>query len=209
MASLLGRISRFRSRENALQRFRDEVFDLLIIGGGITGAATARDAALARTESRGRRAQGFRLRHFFAQLQAHPRRASLSPEFRVPPGFRGVGRARAAAPHDPHDGAAPAVFPAGLQGRQERSRSAGHGALALRPARVVPYAGLPSEPFARQDARAMPFLSKTGLKAVSATTMPRCGTTCWQSRHCARRMREARRSPITPKPWGRSGRTIG
>lgn len=43
MASLSAEFS-FRSRENTLQRFRDEVFDLLIIGGGITGAATARDA---------------------------------------------------------------------------------------------------------------------------------------------------------------------
>lgn len=36
----------FRTREEALRRFRDEAFDLLIIGGGITGAATARDAAM-------------------------------------------------------------------------------------------------------------------------------------------------------------------
>jgi glycerol-3-phosphate dehydrogenase len=34
----------FRSRQEALKRFRNESFDLLIIGGGITGAATARDA---------------------------------------------------------------------------------------------------------------------------------------------------------------------
>jgi glycerol-3-phosphate dehydrogenase len=34
----------FRSRETALKRFGDEVFDLLVIGGGITGAAVARDA---------------------------------------------------------------------------------------------------------------------------------------------------------------------
>ena len=34
----------FRTREAALKRFKDEVFDLLVIGGGITGAATARDA---------------------------------------------------------------------------------------------------------------------------------------------------------------------
>lgn len=34
----------FRSRETALRRFKNEVFDLLIIGGGITGAAVARDA---------------------------------------------------------------------------------------------------------------------------------------------------------------------
>jgi glycerol-3-phosphate dehydrogenase len=34
----------FRSRAQSIQRFRDEVFDLLIIGGGITGAAVARDA---------------------------------------------------------------------------------------------------------------------------------------------------------------------
>lgn len=35
----------FRTREDSLNRFRNEVFDILIIGGGITGAAVARDAA--------------------------------------------------------------------------------------------------------------------------------------------------------------------
>lgn len=34
----------FQSRQKALERFRNETFDLLVIGGGITGAATARDA---------------------------------------------------------------------------------------------------------------------------------------------------------------------
>ena len=34
----------FRTREEALRRFREETFDLLVIGGGITGAGTARDA---------------------------------------------------------------------------------------------------------------------------------------------------------------------
>ena len=34
----------YRTRETALSRFQEEKFDLLIIGGGITGAATARDA---------------------------------------------------------------------------------------------------------------------------------------------------------------------
>ncbi|MGH7197705.1 MAG: glycerol-3-phosphate dehydrogenase/oxidase, partial [Candidatus Omnitrophota bacterium] len=35
----------FKTRQKALQRFREEKFDFLIIGGGITGAGTARDAA--------------------------------------------------------------------------------------------------------------------------------------------------------------------
>jgi glycerol-3-phosphate dehydrogenase len=35
----------YRTRAASLRKFRDEVFDLLIIGGGITGAAVARDAA--------------------------------------------------------------------------------------------------------------------------------------------------------------------
>src|SRR3990167_4101087 len=34
----------FKTRAMALDRMRSEEFDLLIIGGGITGAATARDA---------------------------------------------------------------------------------------------------------------------------------------------------------------------
>ncbi len=35
----------FRSRAEALRKFENEVFDILVIGGGITGAAAARDAA--------------------------------------------------------------------------------------------------------------------------------------------------------------------
>ncbi len=35
----------FRTREESLKRFREETFDLLIIGGGIIGASVARDAA--------------------------------------------------------------------------------------------------------------------------------------------------------------------
>ena len=35
----------FRARQQALVDFESEKFDLLVIGGGITGAATARDAA--------------------------------------------------------------------------------------------------------------------------------------------------------------------
>src|SRR3989338_921162 len=35
----------FRTRQGSLRRFREETFDLLIIGGGITGAGVARDAA--------------------------------------------------------------------------------------------------------------------------------------------------------------------
>lgn len=40
----LGEFS-FRTREAALRRLRSEVFDVLVVGGGITGAAVARDAA--------------------------------------------------------------------------------------------------------------------------------------------------------------------
>lgn len=35
----------YKTRQKNLERFRTETFDLLIIGGGITGAATAREAA--------------------------------------------------------------------------------------------------------------------------------------------------------------------
>ncbi len=34
----------FRTREKTIERFRNETFDLLVVGGGITGAAVARDA---------------------------------------------------------------------------------------------------------------------------------------------------------------------
>ncbi len=40
----LGEFS-FRTRDSSLQRLRREVFDVLVIGGGITGSAVARDAA--------------------------------------------------------------------------------------------------------------------------------------------------------------------
>src|SRR4051812_42107529 len=42
--SVLGEFS-YKTREKALQRFQSETFDVLVIGGGITGAAVARDAA--------------------------------------------------------------------------------------------------------------------------------------------------------------------
>jgi glycerol-3-phosphate dehydrogenase len=44
--SLTGAEFSFRTREAALSRLSSEQFDLLVIGGGITGAAAARDAAL-------------------------------------------------------------------------------------------------------------------------------------------------------------------
>ncbi|MGK5083943.1 glycerol-3-phosphate dehydrogenase/oxidase, partial [Bdellovibrionota bacterium FG-1] len=44
MATLSSEFS-FRSRTLSLKRFQEETFDLLVIGGGITGAAVARDAA--------------------------------------------------------------------------------------------------------------------------------------------------------------------
>jgi len=34
----------FKTRQRAIDRFKSEVFDLLIVGGGITGASVARDA---------------------------------------------------------------------------------------------------------------------------------------------------------------------
>ena len=35
----------FQNRQKSIERFKNEVFDLLVIGGGITGAAVARDAS--------------------------------------------------------------------------------------------------------------------------------------------------------------------
>ncbi len=43
MPNSVGEFS-FRTREKSLQRLKNETFDLLVIGGGITGAAVARDA---------------------------------------------------------------------------------------------------------------------------------------------------------------------
>jgi len=45
MPSSLGEFSH-RTRADSLRRFREEEFDFLVIGGGITGAAVARDAAM-------------------------------------------------------------------------------------------------------------------------------------------------------------------
>ena len=36
----------FKTRTDNIERLKNEKFDLLIIGGGITGAGAARDAAL-------------------------------------------------------------------------------------------------------------------------------------------------------------------
>ena len=91
------------AREDALAALQSERFDLVVIGGGITGAGVALDAAsrgysVALVETR-------RLRrgHVEPLVEARPRRAALPPELRPRAGARGAARARA----DGEAGAAP------------------------------------------------------------------------------------------------------
>ena len=55
----------------------DAEYDVVVVGGGVTGAGVALDAATRGLRGAARRAAGLRLRHLLAQLQAVPRRPAL------------------------------------------------------------------------------------------------------------------------------------
>ena len=86
-----------------------EQFDVLVIGGGITGAGVALDAASRGLADGPGRAGRLRLRHLVEVVQAGPRRAPLPATARIPPGLREPGRAPAAAGQRPPPGVPPAV----------------------------------------------------------------------------------------------------
>ena len=106
-------------RSDNLARLGVGTFDVLVVGGGITGAGVALDAAVPRPAHRPRRARRLRLRHVVEVVQARPRRAALPPERRRPPRLRGAARAPAPAAQRPAPGEGPAVPHPGVhrQGR--------------------------------------------------------------------------------------------
>ena len=106
-------------RARSLQQLGDTTFDVLVIGGGITGAGVALDAASARPAHGARRAGRLRQRHVVEELEARARRAALPPERRRPPRLRGArASASGCATTRPHlVRAAPVPHPDLLQGR--------------------------------------------------------------------------------------------
>ena len=85
------------SRSAALDALASEEVDVLVVGGGVTGAGIALDAVTRGLELRADRAARPRLRHLVAVEQADPRRAALPGDARLRPGPRGAPGARAAA----------------------------------------------------------------------------------------------------------------
>ena len=66
-------------RATMLRRLADETFDVLVVGGGITGVGVALDAAVPGAAHRPRRQGRLRLGHVVEELEARPRRAALPP----------------------------------------------------------------------------------------------------------------------------------
>ena len=83
-------------RPTALARLADEHFDVLVVGGGITGAGVALDAATRGPAHRARRARRLRVGHVVEVVEAGPRRAALPAAGRGPARLRGARRAPAA-----------------------------------------------------------------------------------------------------------------
>ena len=131
------------SRAAMLERLAAETFDVLVVGGGITGVGRRprrRHAGPAHGARRGRR---LRQRDVVEELQARPRRPALPPAGRRPPRLRGAPRAPAAAPqraaprqaaavHDPDPDQGRADPPPGRPGARL-------GDVDVRPDRRVPH----------------------------------------------------------------------
>ena len=67
-------------RTTMLERLRDEEFDVLVVGGGITGAGVALDAATRGLRTALVERDDFASGHLVEELQAHPRRSAVPPE---------------------------------------------------------------------------------------------------------------------------------
>ena len=75
-------------------------FDVLVVGGGVTGGGAALDAATRGLSRRAGRGAGLRLRHVVALVEAVPRWPALPGAARLRAGPRGAARARADADPD-------------------------------------------------------------------------------------------------------------
>ena len=157
------------------QRVSSPAYDLVVIGGGITGAGIARDAALRGLQGRAVREGRLRVGHVVEVEQADPRRPALPrarrDRARVRVGLRAPrADARRAAP-----GAAAAVPDPDLQGRAARARDHERRPVDLRLARAVPRAAAAQDVsrHARRRSRSSRSCGPTACAARSSTTTAR------------------------------------
>ena len=107
-------------RADAVAALASEEFDVLVIGGGITGAGVALDAATRGYSVALVEKADFAARHLVALEQARPRRPALPAELRPRAGPRGAARAPAQRRARPAPRAAAADDRARLRGRPAR-----------------------------------------------------------------------------------------
>ena len=81
------------NRERAVGELADRRFDLLVIGGGIIGAANSSTRGARRSRGRARRGERLRQWHLERVLEADPRRVAIPPTGRRAPRARGALRA--------------------------------------------------------------------------------------------------------------------
>ena len=79
-------------RADALRRLADEHFDVLVVGGGITGAGVALDAATRGLRDGARRQGRLRVGHVVEVVEARARRHPLPPAEGSRPRLRSAGR---------------------------------------------------------------------------------------------------------------------
>ena len=115
-------------REASFDRLGNEIFDVVVIGGGVVGAGAALDAVTSGLSVALVEAQGHRLRHLVPVLEAVPRRPALPGDVRVRPGPRGAARARTDAHQDlPAPGQAGVVPVPAVQARRRAARTSAPG----------------------------------------------------------------------------------
>ena len=130
-------------RHVMLERLAGERFDVLVVGGGITGVGVALDAVSRGLLCRAGRGRRLRQRDLEPQLEARPRRPALSPAGRRAARLRGAARAAAVAPQRPAPRQPAAVHdPDPDQGRPDpapRRPGARIGDVDVRPDRRLPH----------------------------------------------------------------------
>ena len=87
-------------RAASLEAMTSQKFDVLVIGGGVTGAGIALDGRVAWPEHRRHRGPGLGVRHLIAFVAAGAWRAPLPLQPRLQTGGRGPPGTRPAADHD-------------------------------------------------------------------------------------------------------------
>ncbi len=128
-----------RSSDRAtLAEIGAEPADILVIGGGITGAGVARDAAMRGLRTVLVEQQRPRVGHQLALQPADSRRPSLPRDRRSRPRARGQPRAPHPSPHRAAPRLAAAVRLSAPPRRPDRALAAGRGDVAVRCAGAVP-----------------------------------------------------------------------